>query len=181
MWKDITVIVIQKNVRSLNTSERLDESRSGRMLHWSVRASNAEIWVGENKVTESWPLENSKTNTELGFWWTRSVENISTGQTTSANAPYQRRSQSTKNMFCWWVFTSPARDMRTTTLKRCTDQQRSPRIPTRRTYRLWEATSMPNWDQGMELNVSVLERTHSKRLTREETGWSNGWCAEKRM
>ena len=29
---------------------------------------------------------------------------------------------------------------------------------------------MPNWDQGMELNVSVLDVTHSKRETGEETG-----------
>ena len=29
---------------------------------------------------------------------------------------------------------------------------------------------MRNWDQGLVLNVSVLDRTHSKRETREETG-----------
>ena len=28
---------------------------------------------------------------------------------------------------------------------------------------------MPHWDQGMELNVSVLDRTQSKRRTNEET------------
>ena len=29
---------------------------------------------------------------------------------------------------------------------------------------------MPNRDQGMEVNASVLDRTHSKKGTREETG-----------
>ena len=52
--------------------------------------------------------------------------------------------------------------LRTTTLKRCTNQSRNSRIPKRRTYKLWEVNSMPNWDQGMELNVSVLDRTHTQ-------------------
>ena len=47
-----------------------------------------------NKDTYSWAPENSRTNTELEFWRTRSGENIPTAQTTSVNAPYQRLAQS---------------------------------------------------------------------------------------
>ena len=120
----------------------------------------------------SWELENSRTNTELEFWWTRSGETLSIGQTTTANAPYECRSQSTNNMCCWWVYASPTRDMRTNTLKRNTDQSRNSRNPKRTTYKLWW-TSMRNWDQVLVLNVSVLGCTHSKRELREETRWSN--------
>ena len=64
----------------------------------------------------------------LEFWWTGSDENVSTGQNSSANAPYQRRSQSTNNMYCWWVYTSSTRDVRTTTLKGIQINRETPEI-----------------------------------------------------
>ena len=60
--------------------------------------------------------------------------------------------------------------MQTITLKRYTDQLRNTRKPKLRTCKLWEETSMPNWDQGMELSVSVLDRALLTRETREVTG-----------
>ena len=58
----------------------------------------------------------------------------------------------------------------TTTLKRCVDQSINSRNPARRTHTSWEETSVLNWDQGLEFNVSVLDRTHSRRRTREVIG-----------
>ena len=60
--------------------------------------------------------------------------------------------------------------MRTTTLKKCTDQSRNSRNSKKKNIQIVGGTSMPNWDQGLELIVSVLDRTHSKKGTREETG-----------
>ena len=45
----------------------------------------------DNKDTYSWALENSRTNTGLEYWRTRSGKNISTAQNTSANAKNQHR------------------------------------------------------------------------------------------
>ena len=125
------------------------------------------------------------------YWWTRSGENVSVGQTTSTNEPLQRRSQSTSNVYCWWVCTSPTLCRRTTTLKERTDQSRNSRSPKRRASKLWEEISTLNWGPGLVSNVSVLGRTQSERETREETGWSNSWwyrtsqhlprCTEKRL
>ena len=57
------------------------------------------------------------------------------------------------------------------------DQSRSTRIPVRRTYKNCRRRFQRRiGTRVMELNVSVLDRTHSnKRCTREEIGWSNVW------
>ena len=60
-----------------------------------------------------------------------------------------------------------------TTLKRYTDQSRNSRNPKRTTYKLWE-TSMRIWDQGLVLNVSVLDRTHSKEGNKRGD-WMKQW------
>ena len=118
--KDITFIVLQKNVRSLNSSERIEELTQGlEECRWdafliSETANNA-------KDTCSWELENSRTNTEWNSG-EKKAENVST----------------TNNIYCWWVYTSSTRGMQTTTLKRYTDQSRNPRNSERTTYQLWE-------------------------------------------
>ena len=72
------------------------------MLHKSVRRGEQAMprFERHNKGTYSWEPDDSRTNTELEFGVTRSGENVSTGQTTSAKAPCQRRSQLTNNMYC---------------------------------------------------------------------------------
>ena len=143
------------------------------MLYLLVnRGEQAMPSFGRHSKDPHRALGNPRPNTELEFWWTTSAENIWTGQITSANAPYQRRSVSSSNMFCWWVYTSPTRDMRTTTLSRCSGQSRTSRIPKRRTYKMREGT-------------------FSQRWPREETRWRTGWwykisqhstrCTEKRL
>ena len=52
-----------------------------------------------NKDTYSWELENSNTKHGSGILVNKKWRNVATGQTTSANAPYQRLSQSTNNMY----------------------------------------------------------------------------------
>ena len=56
--------------------------------------------------------------------------------------------------------TSPTRAMRTIISKKCSKQLRSTRIPARSAFKLWEETSMPNWDQAMEWKEQVLVRIH---------------------
>ena len=72
--KDITFIVMQENVRSLNSSERrFDElTQEVEGCRWELyssvkRGEQAMPRIGRhNKDTYSWVLENSRTNTELG-------------------------------------------------------------------------------------------------------------------
>ena len=87
---------------------------------------------------------------------------MSTGQTTSANAPYQRRSLMSVHFNL-----SGYADHHVGNVYRSIEKLTNSK---KRTFKLWEGTSMPNWDEGMELKVSVLDRAHSKRGTREETG-----------
>ena len=72
--KDNTFIVIQKNVSSLNSSERFDgliQEVEGCMLDAVLISATGEQALSRfgrhNKDTYSWALENSRTNTELEF------------------------------------------------------------------------------------------------------------------
>ena len=62
----------------------------------------------------------------------------------------------------------------TTTLKRCTDQSRNLQIPTRRTYKLWEGTSMPNWDLGYGVETCQCWTAHTQRGNKRGD-WMKHW------
>ena len=72
----ITFIVLQKNVRSLNSSERIEElTQEVEGCRWdaiinlcNVESKQLPRFGRRNKDTYSWRLENSRTNTELEFW-----------------------------------------------------------------------------------------------------------------
>ena len=62
------------------------------------RAINAEFWeTQQGHIHGSWKIREQARSWSSGE---QGGENVSIGQTTSANAPYQRRSQSTNNMYC---------------------------------------------------------------------------------
>ena len=100
-------IVLQKNARSLNSSERFQELThevegcrcDAILISETWRANNAEIWETQqgNMFMGSGKFENKH---GVGILADKKCECISTGQTTSVNVPYHRRSQSTNNMFC---------------------------------------------------------------------------------
>ena len=54
--------------------------------------------------------------------------------------------------------------------RKCTRRSRSKQQIAKDTYPLLEETSMQNWDQDTERNVSVLAGTHSTRETKEVIG-----------
>ena len=71
--KDTTFIVLQKNVTSLNSSERFEElTQEVEGCKWDAILIS-ETWRASKcrdceTDTNSWALENSRTNTELEFW-----------------------------------------------------------------------------------------------------------------
>ena len=45
----------------------------------------------------------------------------------------------------------------------------------RRTYKLWQETSLPNEDHGMEVHVSVLDHTYTLKEENKRGDWMNQW------
>ena len=152
----------QKNVGSLNSSERLEELTQevegyrldAILISETWRASNAEIWATQQGhiYHGSWKIREQPRSWNSGE------------QEVAKTYQLDRLQLRTRHMN---VDHSP------TTLKRYTDQSRNSRNPKRTTYKLWE-TSMRNRVPGVGVErVSVGPHTLKEGIKRGD--WMKPW------
>ena len=128
-----------KKQRSMNSSDRIEEMIK-EIEDYSWDAILMEIIqsrdLGDSKITHFlWR------STVLQSCWTRNGDIELSTLITSANVPFQQRTN--KNL-CRWVCASPTRDMQTTTSKDCLKQSKSTR-EAKEYFRSLEETSTQNW------------------------------------
>ena len=90
-------------------------------------------------------------------------------------ASSQQWSWPTIKASCWWACTSSTRDMPIITLKNVQNNWEAHEFLQKEHTDCWRR--LQRWFEALGLvsNESVLDRTHSKRVAKEEIGWSNGW------
>ena len=135
MTEKTTFIVLQKNTRSMNSSERSQEVfNEVHQMAWDVILisetwrQGKEIWEtqqGHIMVESGWNQGNSPTNMESRYCWTEDGKIRSTGYNAHANVWLRWRSQSTSNRSSWWVCTCLTVAIRTIKSRKHT--KRSPR------------------------------------------------------
>ena len=171
--KDITFIMLQKTwdqctqVKELKKWHASLRAADGMQYYWAKRGDKTSQKSGRHITnTCSWEQERTTTKTVLELCWTKS------GGKESHRIHQRTCHHHHDNTSNWWVCTAPTRDMRTITLKKCTDQVINTRqIAKQLPYLLLEETSMLSWDlvgwccKATQHSTRCTEKTPQKQTT----------------
>ena len=177
--KDTTFIVVQKNMRSIHLSERIQEMVcelegyrwDAILMSETWRPEKSEIWETHQKhiFMGAGKYDNKHgVGIMLNTKWQQQIIDTEHINERAITATIVVNHQRIKLMSVYFLALEdrcgPPRR------KNVQNKSRNTRQTTETAYRSLEETSMLSWDQDKEQNVQVLANTHSTEEAREVTG-----------